>query len=190
MDFIEALKKAREGYPPQVRWHVVVTNHNTEYVLNCGSTFALEKDGNICGLCKAKGSNITGSDILAIARESGGTKTQAFGRTLFEFYTKNGFRPISWIEFNPKRCPPDWKPEYGKEPLIFYAYDTAYHPNRKYNNRFFLFLTSTTPCKTEEDAYYERDEWMYKTEKKRKKQKRKYQLKIKKQRKENENGNN
>lgn len=145
--YIEVLKRNRAEYPKDIRWKVVVEEHYKCFVCEDGSCYALEKDGNICGLCKKKDSHISGSELLKKAIESGGTKLQAFGKRLYEFYTQNGFRPITWIKFDwryaPKGCT-------HSEPLIFYTLG-------KSNKTFDKFISKTKPEKTMKEAYKRRD---------------------------------
>lgn len=186
MDFISALEKAREGYPDHERWHVVLENHHTEYVTDGGSTFGIEVDGNIGGLCRNKNDTIKGHELLKLAVMAGGKKLQAFGLGLFEFYTKNRFRPISWVSFDETKAPRDWRKEFMKEPLIFYAHDSQY--NHKREGLFLKFMTSTKKSTSVQDAYYERDVWIKNKEKQELNKKKKHKMEIKKQTKENKNG--
>lgn len=156
VQFIEAMKKAKKGYPKQDRWRVVEHHHEFEYVTMGGSTIALEKDGNICGLCRNVSDRLCGEMLLDLAIQMGGTKTQAFGRKLYEFYTKNGFYPVSWIKFNYDKIKiKGWNKKYEKEPLIFYAYWQT-----KKAESYDEFIMSTNPSRTEKSAYKNRDKWI------------------------------
>ena len=163
--FIEALRIAKGQYPPEMRWRVVEQNHKNQFITAMGSTFGIDKDGNIGGLCRNK-FDAEGTLLLKNAVMNGGRKLQAFGKGLFGFYTRNHFRPISWTPFNPNMAPDGWKEEYPKDPLIFYAYDKNYHPIQR--GLFFLFMCTTAPSKDADEAYEERDKWIKDTKKKRK----------------------
>lgn len=156
--FLNALINARNQYEANKRWMVVVENHTKEFVTLWGSTYAIENDGNICGLCRNKKDWLNGNEILKLAINKGGKKLQAFGEGLFKFYTKNGFVPVSWVKFDEKKAPKDWKLEFGKEPLIFYAYNKN---KTDYLIPFVSFISKETPCETFEQAYIKRDQWIY-----------------------------
>lgn len=153
VDFIKAMKEAKKGYSPKDSWRVVESHHHHEWVTKGGSTYAVAWDGNICGLCRNKKDKITGQELLERAIRKGGSKLQAFGRKLFKFYTKNGFRPISWCLFNDIKPPEGWKPKYGGEPLIFYLYDGKKTQFVNMDD----FISTFTPSETEKIAYECRD---------------------------------
>ena len=84
--------------------------------------------------------------------ENGGNKLDAFGEDLYNFYTKNGFEPVSWTEFNREYAPDDWKPEYGEEPVIFYK-----HTGKRTQESYEDFLKRVKPQKDYEEAKNARD---------------------------------
>lgn len=157
-NFIKTLIKIRDEYPPEERWRVVPEDTKNGIVTSNGSTYAVHEDGNITSLCVKKNGQERGSVVLKRAIKEGGTKLQAFGKKLFKFYTKNGFRPISWVKFDPALSPEGWIPKYNEEPLIFYAYDETLQNQPEQS--FISFMYMTKPCKCATEAYSLRDEWI------------------------------
>ncbi len=122
-----ALSQAKATHLPEDQWRVDDTytaedySHAICWVSEGGSTVAV-KDGDIISVCKYVGDNVRGRDLLRHAIENGGNRLDAFGEDLYDFYTQNGFSPVSWTPFDREYAPYDWKPEYGEEPVIFYMY--------------------------------------------------------------------
>ena len=145
-EFVEALTNAKATVAkerPQDSWRV--SSPSTEefeqehpgavmHVTQGGSTVAVTPDGDIVGVCKKPGDNVSGSDLLKMAVANGGKKLDAFSK-LWRFYTNNGFEPVSWTPFNKEYAPADWKEEYGEEPVIFYKY-TGKHTAYKNSDEF------------------------------------------------------
>ena len=93
-----------------------------KYTTPGGSTVAITPDGDIVAVCKSKkDKQMRGSRLIEFAVKNGGVKLDSFSGN-HEFYTRNGFEPVSWTRFDEKYAPPGWKPEYGKEPVVFYKY--------------------------------------------------------------------
>ncbi len=94
---------------------------------------------------------------MKVLVDNGGDRLDAFGKILFKFYTRNGFEPVSWVEFSDKKevRPPDWDPKYGKEPVIFYKYT-----GRKNAIGYNEFINKTKPCATYDEAEAYRDNEM------------------------------
>lgn len=92
-----------------------------KYITQGGSTFAVTSDGDIVGVCKKPGDSKSGTDLLKMAVANGGKKLDAFSK-LYDFYSKNGFEPVSWTPFDKEYAPPGWKPGYEEEPVIFWKY--------------------------------------------------------------------
>ena len=157
-EYILQLIKNRDTYPAHKRWKVVPKDNPNGKITPRGSTYAVAEDGNIEGLCVIKNGKERGSEVLKIAIRNGGTKLQAFGKKLFQFYTQNGFRPISWVKFDKEKAPEGWIPMYMEEPLIFYAFDKNMEIGTK--QKFISFVFTTKPCKDAEEAYKIRDEWI------------------------------
>lgn len=147
-EFVDALTDAKATVAkerPQDSWRVSSPSAEefeqehpgaVMHVTQGGSTVAVTPDGDIVGVCKKPGDNVSGSDLLKIAVENGGKKLDAFSK-LFYFYTKNGFEPVSWTPFDKEYAPTDWKEEYEEEPVIFYKYTgkrTAYATKEDFFN--------------------------------------------------------
>lgn len=111
------------------------------HITQGGSTVAVTPDGDIVGVCKKPGDNVSGSDLLKMAVKNGGKKLDAFSK-LWRFYTNNGFEPVSWTPFNREYAPTDWKEEYGEEPVIFYKY-TGKHTAYKNSDEFLNAIKPT-----------------------------------------------
>lgn len=128
-EFKKIFDEAKATQNPKDAWRVDDTHtvedygHDRLFVTNDGSVIAIEEDGNIISVCKNTHGNDRGSDLLRFAVENGGDRLDAFGETLFKFYTKNGFEPVSWTKFNEEYAPHDWrKGKDSPEPVIFYRY--------------------------------------------------------------------
>lgn len=140
--FHKTITEAKESNPPETRWCVDV--HTLEdykndklFVSKGGSCVAIEPNGNIISVCRKQGDNIRGKDLLRKAIENGGDRLDAFGKRLYDFYTRNGFEPISWTPFNRDYAPEGWKEEYEEQPVIFYKYTgkTVNEPYEKFIKR-------------------------------------------------------
>lgn len=132
-EFAGAIKTAKATISPEAAWRV--TAHTQEeldrdypgaklHVTEGGSTVAVTADGDIMSLCRNRNDKATrGKELLKQAVENGGKKLDAFGEDLYEFYTQNGFEPISWTPFNEDYAPKGWeKVRDKKEPIVFYKY--------------------------------------------------------------------
>ena len=88
-----------------------------------GSTFAVNKDGDIISVCRnPNDKQYRGKDLIAMAVENGGTKLDSYSGN-HDFYLKQGFEPVSWCVFDKRYAPNDWTPIRDKEePIIFYRY--------------------------------------------------------------------
>ena len=156
VEFIKALRKAKKGYKGELCWRVSEERHAREWVTDGGSTFAVDKDGNICGICRNKEDTITGKELVKMAIKCGGIKMQAFGRDLFEFYTRLGFEPVTWCLFRERDAPKGWKKKYGAEPMIFYAYTKKKREYKSMDD----FIAQTWPEKNSKEAYQLRDSYI------------------------------
>ena len=132
-EFREMIKVAKESNPPDSRWRVDVHDakdyvNDKLFVSEGGSCVAVEPSGNIISVCKNQSDEIRGKDLLRKAVENGGDRLDAFGEDLYDFYTRNGFEPVSWTPFNEEYAPDDWKQakvdgyNVEPEPVIFYKY--------------------------------------------------------------------
>lgn len=132
--FAKSLKTAydkMEETAPEKAWRVTVhTQQELEeeypgaklHITDGGSTVAVTKDGDIISVCKNPDDSLRGKDLLKMAVANGGKKLDAYSG-IFGFYTKCGFEPVSWCEFDEQYAPPDWvKGRDEPEPVIFYKY--------------------------------------------------------------------
>ena len=131
-EFSAAVKKAKETVPAEKAWRV--TAHTQEeldqdypgaklHTTKGGSTVAVTQDGDIVSVCKNGNDRETrGRDLLAMAVENGGKKLDSYSGN-HSFYTKCGFEPVSWCEWNDEYAPDGWTEERdAREPIIFYKY--------------------------------------------------------------------
>lgn len=159
-EMVEPLKQAKMSHVPEDQWRVSTDYTASDYahadcfVTDGGSTVAV-KDGDIISVCHSKKDTTTsGHELLMHAVQNGGVKLDAFGEELFKYYSKNGFKPISWTPFDVRYAPDGWKPEYGEEPVIFYAYvGEDYRNTESYDD----FLKRVKPSDKYEDAQSIRD---------------------------------
>ncbi len=88
-----------------------------------GSVAAVTHSGDIISVCKnANDREVTGSQLLASAVKAGGKKLDSYDGN-FNFYTKNGFEPISWCKFDEKYAPEGWRKGTDEpENIIFFKY--------------------------------------------------------------------
>ena len=128
-EFREMMANAKGSHTPETSWRVDI--HSVEeyqndklFVTEGGSCIAVEPNGNIISVCRNKNdSSMRGSDLLKMAVENGGDRLDAFGNDLYDFYTRNGFEPVSWTSFNEEYAPEGWdKTRDSPEPVIFYKY--------------------------------------------------------------------
>ena len=83
---------------------------------------AVTKSGDIISVCRNPDDKTHGNELLKMAVANGGKKLDAYSG-IFGFYTKCGFEPVSWCEFDEQYAPPDWvKGRDNPEPVIFYKY--------------------------------------------------------------------
>lgn len=129
--FVKDLDKARDTRPVQDKWRVDNTHTSKEldergckcYTSKGGSTVAVDKNGDIISVCKAKGDRTTtGADLLSYAVRMGGRKLDSFyGND--RFYVNNGFQAVSYTPFNKAYAPAGWKESGCKgESVVFYKY--------------------------------------------------------------------
>lgn len=160
-DFADAIAAAKASLDDEDAWRVDAHeaadySNDKLFVTQGGSCIAIEPNGNIVSVCKMDGDNIRGSELLQQAVANGGDRLDAFGSGLYNFYTKNGFEPVSWTPFNEKYAPAGWNKNRDKpEPVIFYKH-TGNTTTTTYEN----FLVSTSPYEGAsgyDDAAAERD---------------------------------
>lgn len=153
-EFHSAISSAKQSVDERSRWRVDV-HEESEYkndklfVSKGKSTVAVEPDGNIISVCRKSGDSETkGSDLLKKAVENGGDRLDALGPVLFNFYTRNGFEPVSYTPFDEKYAPEGWKKGLDKpEPVIFYK-----HTGKKVTISYDEFMNKAKPY-TGDDGY-------------------------------------
>lgn len=157
--FYNNMKNAKDGLSPQDKWRVDLHsekeyNNSKLYSTKGGSCVAVEKDGNIISVCRNKKSNDRGSELLKAAVSNGGTKLDAFGKGLYQFYTKNGFEPVSWVAFDENYAPEGWNKKRDEaEPIVFYKYT-----GNKVSDSYEDFLKKVKGSDSYDDAFNARDE--------------------------------
>ena len=132
--YVKKLSAAKKSLPAAAGpWRVSAYNdgeHFAEehpgakmYSTDGGSTIAVTSDGDIVGVCHhAEDKGSRGKDLLEFAVKNGGKKLDAY-QGLFGFYTKCGFEPVSWCEWDEQWAPDDWKKgRDDAEHIIFYKY--------------------------------------------------------------------
>lgn len=175
-DFKKGFSSLRSRMKADVRWRVSddysVDDYKKmdKYVNENGSTFALHGTDIVSVAANAE-KNDRGRDILADAVEAGGNKLDAYAG-IYGFYSKCGFEPVSWTEWDDEYANKDWLEANGftkaqwdsmkvkpkdyelkvkREPIVFFKYTGKV-------NKMSLddFMKSTKP-KSYDDAYAERD---------------------------------
>lgn len=156
--FVRNMTEAKNSVSEEERWRVDI--HSVEdykkdklFTTEGGSCVAVEPNGNIISVCKRSGDTARGTDLVKYAVQNGGNRLDAFGGKLYEFYTKNGFEPVSWTPFNEEYAPDGWnKNRDKKEPVIFYKY-TGKHTKLSYDD----FINSVKPSEDYDTAMIIRD---------------------------------
>ena len=158
-DFHKNISAAKASNDERDRWRVDVHDEKDYisdklHVSKGGSTIAVESNGNIVSVCHHPGDTETrGRDLLKWAIENGGDRLDAFGENLFNFYTRNGFEPVSYTKFDERYAPEGWaKGVDAPEPVIFYKYTGA-----KGTMRYNEFLSSGKEFADYDTAYAARD---------------------------------
>lgn len=166
-DFYQTLKTTKNAIELDRRWRVDL--HELEdykndklFVTKGGSCIAVEPSGNIISVCQRPGDSVRGYQLLQKAIQEGGDRLDAFGPDLFDFYTNNGFEPVSWTPFNEEYAPDEWKEAKAKgvpvekEPVIFYKYTGRYNrDNNPYD--YIEFLRKVKPDADYDTALNRRD---------------------------------
>lgn len=125
--FRKNLVRAKESTPEEDRWRVDVHEEaeygkDKRFTTKGGSCIAVEPNGNIISLCKQSGDIVHGGDLVKHAVLNGGNRLDAYSG-LYVFYLKQGFEPVSWVEFDENFAPEGWDVKRdGKEPILFYKY--------------------------------------------------------------------
>lgn len=122
------LTHTKTKIPERFRWRVDV--HKPKDYKGCklhttpgGSTCAITKDGDIISLATFdEETTVKGYELLKQAVKNGGIKLDSFHGN-HAFYSRNGFKPISYCTFDEKYAPPGWKRGINDpEDVVFYIY--------------------------------------------------------------------
>lgn len=160
-EFSMAVLKAKATQPPERAWRV--TTHSEEefkqeypnarlHITGGGSAVAVTTDGDIISVCRNENDTMKGYEILELAVKNGGKKLDSYSGN-HRFYTRNGFEPVSWCEWNDEFAPPDWKEgRDDREPIIFYKYT-----GRATNESVDDFIKRITASKDYDEAKLVRD---------------------------------
>ena len=157
-DFFNVMNKSKQDLEPEHAWRVDI--HSTEdykqdklFKTEGGSCVAIEPNGNIISVLKRPNdTSVKGKDLIKFAVDNGGDRLDAFSG-LYGFYAKQGFEPVSWVEFNEEYAPEGWRKGIdAPEPVIFYKY-TGKRTPLKLNE----FLKSVSPSSDYDTAYEIRD---------------------------------
>lgn len=128
------------------------SNMNT-YISDGGSTVAIH-DGDIVSVCHNSKDIVRGKDLIALAKENGGVKLDAF-KKLFGFYQKQGFTPISRTAFSDDYIPEGWDANRDeKEDIVFWRISREGDPEYE---SFEDFANKVPLSKDYETAQKERD---------------------------------
>jgi hypothetical protein len=160
-DFHDAISNAKASMAEEKRWRVDV--HTVEeyaqdniYMTPGGSVIAVTPEGDIVSVCRNSNDTVRGSDLLRQATEKyGGRKLDSYAGNN-PFYVSNGFEPVSWCEWDDEFAPAGWKPEMGRENIIFYRYTGAKGPKVTADD----FLKSTPASPSYDAAQKVRDDLM------------------------------
>lgn len=125
--FSYSLKEAKKTVEKSARWRV--TGYDEAHykgvrlhVTRGGSTVAVDNTGDIISVCYKDGDKVRGHNLLELAVKNGGKKLDSFAGN-HRFYTRNGFEPVSWCEFNEEFAPDGWeKGAMEPEDIVFYKY--------------------------------------------------------------------
>ena len=124
--FARAITKAKKSLPDDISWRVTAYGPDDYvgkklHVTSGGSTVAVTPEGDIVSVCKAAGDKTSGRELIAEAVKNGGIKLDSYDGN-HVFYQKCGFEPVSWCKWVDDYAPDDWRPEYGRENIVFYRY--------------------------------------------------------------------
>lgn len=105
----------------------LIKMHAEMFVSENGSTYAIKPDGDIIAVCKS--GNDKGSMVIQHAIKNGGDRLDSFSGNN-EFYMRNGFEPVCYIDFDPSYHIDGFDPESDTpEPVVFYRYTGNHRPN-------------------------------------------------------------
>lgn len=161
-EFSDSVVKAKSTGNPRDVWRV--TAHSEDelnewypnakmFVAEDVGTYAVNDNGDIISLCKYDdGKRGKGKFLLQKAIEHGGKKLDSYSGNHM-FYTRMGFEPVSWCEWDEKYAPDGWvKGTDEPEPIIFYKYT-----GKSNDEEVSVFLDKVKPSKDYEEAQKTRD---------------------------------
>lgn len=124
--FARTLENARDEIPESARWRVSAYAPedyvgSRAYVTPGGSTLAIRPDGDIISVCRRPGDVVRGHELLQQAVDMGGRKLDSYGGN-HEFYTRNGFQPVSWCKWDDQYKAEGWREGFSREPVVFYQF--------------------------------------------------------------------
>ena len=126
-EFCEVLKEAKSSIDEWIAWRVQTydpkyyESANAKcYITERGSTIAVAQDGEILSFCRHNDDKIRGNELVYFARdELGGNHLECY-EAFEDFYQKCGFQEIYRLKWDDRMAPKDWKPEFGKEDIVFF----------------------------------------------------------------------
>lgn len=157
-EFSNIISKAREAVDARGRWRVDAKSPEDyegtkKFVSKHGGCVAVTPDSDIVSVCNPT-KNERGHMLLKLAVANGGRKLDAFGKRLYDFYTRNGFEPVSCTDFNKEYAPDGWDENLDdEEPIVFYVYS-----GKPYTDKSFNEFVDSVEHKDYDVAYAERDD--------------------------------
>ena len=156
-EFSQTIANARNTTPERDRWRVDAKSPedyegSKKFISQHGACVAVTPDSDIVSVC-CPTKKETGHMLLKLAVANGGKKLDAFGPKLYNFYTRNGFEPVSCTDFDEQYAPDGWKKGVDKkEPIVFYLYT-----GKPYTEKTFDEFVNSVEHKDYDVAYAERD---------------------------------
>lgn len=169
--YVQTLAKAKQSQDPEKGWRVTGMTKKEFldwhkgaklHVSDGGSTIAVDKSGDIVGVCVGRGDGkkglISGKTLLAHAVKNGGIKLDSYEGN-HKFYVKCGFEPVSWCKWDPafeeEAMKQGWDPKRDKkESIVFYRYVGV---GKVKNVNLREFYKNTPVSKDYDEAYALRD---------------------------------
>jgi hypothetical protein len=135
-EFKDALDKAKASQPEDKAWRVDNYSHTLKdyakdqlFITKNGATIAITPNGDIISVCNnTKGNKESMRAVMEFAVSKGGKKLDSYDGN-FSFYTKMGFKPVSWCKFDEQYAPDGWRKGIDKnEPIVFFTYKGSVIP--------------------------------------------------------------
>ena len=128
VQFYKNITEAKKTVEPMMAWRVDVHSEKeyttiTTFSTRKGSVVAIKPNGDIVSVCKNVRDEAThGVQLIEQAVKNGGIKLDSFSGN-HNFYTRNGFYPVSYCEFNKEYAPVGWDEKRDRlEDVVFYVY--------------------------------------------------------------------